>query len=278
MGAIDWNLIRGEYISTLLDKRECNLVDLAKKHKININTLRSRKQREDWDKGYREVRDRVKKKEAMQCNAMHTIAGNCTEKKASKPSKDKALSEQGKRGQRNADSAFSDLAKSAQRTNFRHGLYAKFLPPEVKEVIDEIQGADPVDMLIMSGEMLFAQIIRAMRIMHVKNELDHSKEISRKAARVSGASEAKEVEYEIQMAWDRQANFMKAIARSMAELRAIIKSLTELADAGRANEEQELRIEKLKLEIARIDADVDIGGNDVAEMIVEAARRRANRG
>lgn len=277
MGAIDWNLIRGEYISTLLKKRECNLVDLAEKHKININTLRSRKQREDWDKGYREVRDRVKKKKAMQCNAMHTIADNCADKKPQKPSSAKVLREQGERGRGNENSAFSDLAKSAQRTNFRHGLYAKFLPPEVKEVIDEIQGADPVDMLIMSGEMLFAQIIRAMRIMHVKNEFDHSKE-TRRFSGGGGILKATEVEYEIQMAWDRQANFMKAITRSMAELRGIIKSLTELADAGRANEEQELRIEKLKLEIARIDADADISGNDVAEMIVEAARRRADRG
>lgn len=276
MGAIDWNLIRGEYISTLLDRGECNLIDLAEKYKINGNTLRSRKRREDWDKQYKEL----KKKTTMQRggnDATQRVATKRTVKSASKASKAKALSEQGERGRRNADSAFSDLAKSAQRTNFRHGLYAKFLPPEVKEVIDEIRGADPVDMLIMSGEMLFAQIIRAMRIMHVKNEFDHSKE-TRRFSGGGGILKATEVEYEIQMAWDRQANFMKAIARSMAELRAIIKSLTELADAGRANEEQELRIEKLKLEIARIDSDVDTGGNDVAEMIVEAARRRANRG
>lgn len=277
MGAINWNLIRGEYISTLMDKRECNLVDLAKKHKININTLRSRKQREDWDKGYREVRDRVKKKEALQCNAMESIADNCTGKKAFKASNGKGKRSEGEEAQRPLRPPISGLAMLRNNESFRHGLYERFLPDEVKEVIDEIHGADPVDMLIMSGEMLFAQIIRAMRIMHVKNELDHSKEISRKAARVSGASEAKEVEYQIQMAWDRQASFMKALSSSMRELRGIIKTLTELADAGRANEEQELRIEKLKLEIARIDADVDIGGNDVAEMIVEAARRRANR-
>ena len=278
MGAIDWNLIRGEYISTLMDKRECNLVDLAKKHKININTLRSRKQREDWDKGYREVHERVKKKKAMQCNAMQSIANNCTGKKAFKAGNSKGKRNEEEEAQRPLRPPISGLAMLRNNESFRHGLYERFLPDEVKEVIDEIQGADPMDMLIMSGEMLFAQIIRAMRIMHVKNELDHSKETSRRAVRMSSASEAREEEYDIQMAWDRQASFMKALSSSMRELRGIIKTLTELSDAGRANEEQELRIEKLKLEIARIDSDVDTDGNDVAEMIVEAARRRANRG
>lgn len=64
-----------------------------------------------------------------------------------------------------------------------------------------------------------------------------------------------EEEYEFQFAWDRQATFLNAQSRAMAELRNMIKQYDELLNANRdmATEEQRLRIEKLKVEIDKVE-------------------------
>lgn len=59
------------------------------------------------------------------------------------------------------------------------------------------------------------------------------------------------IAYEVQQAWDKQANFMKAQARAQAELRSMIKQYDEMLhkDWAAATEEQKARVQLLKSRI-----------------------------
>lgn len=76
----------------------------------------------------------------------------------------------------------------------------------------------------------------------------------RKTKKTSTNSSEEEYEYEFQFAWDRQGTFLQAQSRAMLELRSLIKQYDELLNANRdlATEEQKLRIQKLKVDIEKV--------------------------
>ena len=85
--------------------------------------------------------------------------------------------------------------------------------------------------------------MRAQKIAYVKDQQDKTIErIEEKDGNVIGER------WEVQQAWDKQANFMKAQARAMDTLRGLIKQYTEmLQERGEtATEEQKLRLELLR--------------------------------
>lgn len=124
-------------------------------------------------------------------------------------------------------------------------------------IIQEIQEKDPLDILWDNIQIQYAAIIRAQRIMHVTSKDEMIKELKKKKGYQSETVASSEVEYEFQFAWDRQATFLQAQSRAMAELRNMIKQYDELLNANKdlATEEQKLRIEKLKAEISSIKGD-----------------------
>lgn len=118
----------------------------------------------------------------------------------------------------------------------KHGLFARYLPEETMEIVNEIESMKPLDMLWMNIKMQFASIIRAQQIMFVEDKNDTTKELKR--LKVENAVDDNsnviqvpiEQEYDIQHSWDKQATFMNSLSRSMAELRNMLKQYVEMAN------------------------------------------------
>ena len=125
----------------------------------------------------------------------------------------------------------------------KFGFYNKYLPEETLEIFGEIAEADPLDLLWDQIRFSYTAIVRAQKIAYVKDQQDKTIErIEEKDGNVIGER------WEVQQAWDKQANFMKAQARAMDTLRGLIKQYTEmLQERGEtATEEQKLRLELLR--------------------------------
>ncbi|WP_341479099.1 hypothetical protein [Clostridium beijerinckii] len=111
--------------------------------------------------------------------------------------------------------------------------------------------------------------------MHVKNKDEMIKEVKKKKEAYSDNGESNEIEYEFQFAWDRQATFLNAQSRAMAELRSLIKQYDEMLHVNwdLATEEQKLRINKLKADIDK-STGKDDGNNDLAKAVLQAMNKR----
>lgn len=212
--------------------------DICEKHNLSINTLKS------WVKryGWAEEKKNYNKKGAHK-NKRGAPKGNQNAVGHGAPPKNK-----------NAE---------------KHGFFSKYLPEETMNIIQEIQEKDPLDILWDNIQIQYAAIIRAQRIMHVTSKDEMIKELKKKKGYQSETVASSEVEYEFQFAWDRQATFLQAQSRAMAELRNMIKQYDELLNANKelATEEQKMRIEKLKAEVDRIKEDK--GDKPVRVVIVD---------
>ena len=138
----------------------------------------------------------------------------------------------------------------------KYGFFSKFLPDETKEIFDAIEEANPLDLLWHQIQLAYAAIIRAQKIAYVKDKDDKTIEkVEEKVGNIIGEK------WEVQQAWDKQSNFLKAQARAQGELRALIKQYDEMLHKNwdRATEEQQTRIEFMKLQIERTK---NANGND----------------
>lgn len=138
----------------------------------------------------------------------------------------------------------------------KYGFFSKFLPEETKEIFDAIEEANPLDLLWHQIQLAYAAIIRAQKIAYVKDKDDKTIEkVEKKVGNIIGEK------WEVQQAWDKQSNFLKAQARAQGELRALIKQYDEMLHKNwdKATEEQQTRIEFMKLQIER---NKNAGGND----------------
>lgn len=129
----------------------------------------------------------------------------------------------------------------------KFGFFSKYLPPETKEIFDAVQDADPIDLLWHQIQIQYAAIVRAQRIMYVEDQEDSTKITSMESA---GAES-----YMVQMAWDKQASFLQAQSRAMKTLQGLFKQYDELLKSDLATEEQKARIDRLKAEIAKVEAE-----------------------
>lgn len=137
----------------------------------------------------------------------------------------------------------------------KHGFFSKYLPEETLEIVNEIKEMNYLDMLWDNIMLHYAGILRAQRIMYVKDQEDMTK-VLRKQKETSGVTtDSWEKEYELQFAWDKQATFLNAQSRAMSELRNMIKQYDEMIykNWDLATEEQKLRIDKLKGEVSNLD-------------------------
>lgn len=146
----------------------------------------------------------------------------------------------------------------------KHGFFSKILPAETLELVGSMEYISSIDLLWQNIQLHYAAILRAQKIMYVENKDDMSSEVS---------MDGEVVKYEIQYAWDKQGNFLQAQARAMGVLNGMIKQYEEMLKSSLATEEQELRIQKLKNEIAKqveetnIDTKIvykGIGADDIA--------------
>lgn len=135
----------------------------------------------------------------------------------------------------------------------KHGFFRKYFPEDAVEIMQEIETRSPLDILWENIVIQYTAIVRAQRIMYVRDQDDLTRELKR----VKDGDTVSEREWELQYAWDKQANFLQAQSRAMATLQNMISRYEELCRTDLATEEQRLRIEKLKAEVRAITNEED---------------------
>ena len=130
-----------------------------------------------------------------------------------------------------------------QNTNaVKHGLFSKYLPAETLELVGNIEMMSPLDILWENICLKYAAIIRSQKLMYVEDANDCTKRIT---------LEGEAIAYQYTEAYEKQASFLIAQSRAMGTLMSLIKQYDELCRSSLATDEQRLRIEKLKTEIAK---------------------------
>src|SRR5690625_1654373 len=136
------------------------------------------------------------------------------------------------------------------KNSMKHGLFAKYLPQETLEIMNSINGVDPLDILWTNIKMQFASIIRAQQIMFVENKDDHT--TFKTKERSDEFSD--ETQVEVHASWDKQATFMNSISRSMAELRNMLKQYVELSTH---DDDRLLEIKRIQASIAKVEEETE---------------------
>lgn len=137
----------------------------------------------------------------------------------------------------------------------KHGFFSKWLPEETMQIMQSIQRSDPLDLLWDNIQLQYTAIIRAQRLMYVKDQEDVTTTQIKQGYSESGSSEA----WEVQQAWDKHATFLQAQSRAMKTLESMISKYDEMLHNNweKASEEQKLRISKLRYEVSQLS-----GGNE----------------
>ncbi len=206
------------------------LIDIAKQLDVSEGTVRSWKSRYKWNATLQSEKRNVAKR-----------------KKGGQPGNHNAT---GPPGNKNAE---------------KYGFFSKYLPEETREIFSAIDQADPLDLLWHQIQIAYAAIIRAQRIAYVKDQKDKTVEkVEEKKGKIVGQR------WEVQQAWDKQNEFLKAQARAQGELRAMIKQYDEMLhkDWEAASEEQKARIAHMKAQTAKIQSESGSGENEERVMIV----------
>ncbi|MED4453077.1 phage terminase small subunit [Metabacillus fastidiosus] len=249
---MNWEEIRKEY-----ETSDITLKALAEKHDIKDTTIRSRKNREKWQRNGNatqrknvamdEVSDAKRKKGAPLGNS--NAKGNKGNKNASPP-------------KRNLNAV-------------THGFFSKFLPPETLEIMKEMQERSPADLIFDQIQIQYAAIIRAQQIMFVTDKEEMIKELKKRKVDSGENYETFEEEYEFQFAWDRHATFLNAQSRAMSELRGLIKQFNELAHDA---DERRLKLEQMRLSIKKTEIEIDNmdddGSDDTVNIVISRKEAR----
>lgn len=147
----------------------------------------------------------------------------------------------------------------------KHGLFSKYLPAETLELVGNIEMMSPLDILWENICLKYAAIIRSQQIIYVKDTNDATKRIT-----VDGSETTV---YQYKEAYEKQASFLMAQSRAMGTLMNLIKQYEEMCNGKLATEEQRLRIEKLKKEIAKDDSQETLMEDDGFTKAIENATK-----
>lgn len=187
--------------------------EIAEKYGVTINTVKSWKTRYKWSKDSKK--------------SVHTKTGKvCTQK--SRLGNQNAVGYGAPEGNKNAE---------------KYGFFSKYLPDETREIFSAIEEADPLDLLWHQIQLAYAAIIRAQKIAYAKDQEDKTIEkVEEKTGKIIGEK------WEVQQAWYKQNEFLKAQARAQGEFRSLIKQYDEMLHKNwdMATEEQKARIEMMR--------------------------------
>lgn len=169
------------------------------------------------------------------------------------------------KGNKNAKGNSGGKAPPGNKNAVTHGLFAKWLPDETKEIMDTLTDRNEADMLWDSIMFQYTAIIRAQKIMYVYDQNDMTKETKKEAFGEGGGSE----EWEIQFAWDKQERFLNAQSRALGTLSNLIKQFISMADEADERRQKltlmQHQIDKTKAEADRISKEQ---GDDVEEIVI----------
>lgn len=134
---------------------------------------------------------------------------------------------------------FKEKNKAAEK----HGFYTKHLPEETLELFDEMELC-PIDMQWDVVRLQYMAIMRAQKLMYVKDQEDHARF---KTAMSTGVTDSET--HEIQAAWDRQEQFLSAQSRAITAFNRTVKQYEEMLLSDLATEEQKERVNLLKARV-----------------------------
>lgn len=177
-----------------------------------------------------------------------------TEAERSQPKKSNARKRGAQPGNKNSKGGPPGNKKAE-----KFGFFSQHLPEETLDIFQELETADPLDMLWDQIRLAYAAILRAQKIAYVKDAEDKTVEKIEDRSGVESWGES----WEVQQAWDKQANFMKAQARAQAELRSMIKQYDEMLhkDWAAATEEQKARLQLIKSRLSE-------GADQVGKVVI----------
>ena len=211
--------------------------------------------KENWELAYEDYKAGMKRKDIAQkynvsINTVKSWKQRHWNKKEGAPPKRKKGAPL-----KNKNASGRTPKKDENQNARKHGFFAKWLPEEVNQIIGEMP-EDPLDILCANIQMQMAAIVRAQNIMYVHDKNDMTKEVSMRGDDV--------VSYDVQQAWDKQANFMSAQSRAMKTLESMIKQYDELLHKNweLATEEQKARINQLKAQTGKITGE----GQEIEDM------------
>jgi Uncharacterized conserved protein len=132
----------------------------------------------------------------------------------------------------------------------KHGMYRKFMPQdeEFLEVYDLAAEEDPLEMLWRSIVTQFAAIIRAQKLMFVRDQDDITKVLKKERQ----GPRFTEREWEFQFPWDRYASYLKAQA---AAISALNSSIRQFLNAAPESDERRTKIELMRAQIDKVKAE-----------------------
>ena len=157
------------------------------------------------------------------------------------------------RGNKNAVGNKGGAPKGNQNA-VKHGLYRKYMPQdeEFLELYDMAAEEDPLEMLWQSIVAQFTAIIRAPKIMFVRDRDDMAKEVKKTETLSTENYEVEKKEWEIQFAWDRYATYLKAQAAAISALNSSIRQFLAVAPEA---DERRAKIELMQAQIAKVKAE-----------------------
>ena len=201
--------------------------DIAEKHGVTINTVKSWKTRHWGSK--KGVHTKSKK-------SVHT------KKSAKKQSSRKGIGNP------------SPVRKFTERNSaaVTHGFFRTIFPEEAHGLVESIMEKSALDMLWENIIIQYTAIARAQEIMFVIDredaviEVKRKKESETKNSSGKGGRKDKELEYEIQFAWDRHANLLMAQSKAMGILTSMIKRFKGMAGD---DDERRLKLEAMVMDL-----------------------------
>lgn len=142
----------------------------------------------------------------------------------------------------------------------KHGFFSKYFPddPETQALINDIQAKTPTEILWESIVTQYTAIVRAQKIAFVRDINDKTREIVGTSSSDGEHGSSESTSFMVQEAWDKHLNLLNAQARAIRTLESTIARYEQLIRQDKADAEQDLRIEKLKLEIERLKNPADI--------------------
>lgn len=204
-----------------LYRQGMKLKEIAEQLNIPQGTIRSWKNRNDWDGTLQRKKRNVAKRGGQPNN-------------------------------KNAVGNSGGAAPEKNKNAVKHGLFSKYLPKESLDIIDSLVEKSPLDLIWDAIQIQYAAIIRAQQIMFVEDRDDKTIE---RVAESSGETFSEK--WEVQQAWDKQANFLKAQSKAVDSLKNMIKDYLELEGKSKA--------------------DATATATDWKTAIIEIAKRRAEK-
>lgn len=191
--------------------------EISKKYDVSINTLKSWHRRDGWK--------RPKKGASLS------------------PHKGAPFGNRNAKGNRGGHGP-----PERSHNALKHGLFSRYLPDDLAEICDVLDGTSALDILWGNIKLMYARIIRAQKYMNGRGKETRG---------------------------DEEASFLASQSRAMSTLNRMITDYDEMANRSQlATEEQKLRIERLKNEIKIKGAIIEVKGNiPIADILKEARQR-----